>query len=170
MAEITLVSSHAPWEPIPQLVSWSEVGDGSVFDTMAAAGDPPEAILTRNPTRVRGAYRASIEYSLSSLISYLETYGDDNLVLVCVGDHQPSPIVTGHGASRDVPISIVARDQAVFHRIASWGWQQGLKPDAQAPVWRMDAFRDRFLTAFGTAGTANQAPPRTAGKVGVRVR
>jgi hypothetical protein len=170
MAEITLVSSHAPWEPIPQLVSWSEVGDGSVFDTMAAAGDPPEAILTRNPTRVRAAYRASIEYSLSSLISYLETYGDDNLVLVCVGDHQPSPIVTGHGASRDVPISIVARDQAVFDRIASWGWQQGLKPDAQAPVWRMDAFRDRFLTAFGTAGTANQAPPVTAGKVGVRVR
>jgi hypothetical protein len=170
MAEITLVSSHAPWEPIPQLVSWSEVGDGSVFDTMAAAGDPPEAILTRNPTRVRAAYRASIEYSLSSLISYLETYGDDNLVLVCVGDHQPSPIVTGHGASRDVPISIVARDQAVFDRIASWGWQQGLKPDAQAPVWRMDAFRDRFLTAFGTAGTANQAPPPTAGKVGVRVR
>jgi hypothetical protein len=149
MAEITLVSSHAPWEPIPQLINWSEVGDGSVFDAMAAAGDPPEAILTRNPTRVRAAYRASIEYSLSSLISYVETYGDDNLVLVFVGDHQPSPIVTGRGASRDVPISIVARDPSVFERIAPWGWQEGLKPDPQAPVWRMDAFRDRFLTAFG---------------------
>ena len=170
MAEITLVSSHAPWEPIPQLIKWSEVDDGSVFDTMAAAGDPPEAILTRNPTRVRAAYRASIEYSLSSLISYLETYGDDNLVLIFVGDHQPSPIVTGHGASRDVPISIVARDPSVFERIAPWGWQQGLRPDAQAPVWRMDTFRDRFLTAFGAAGTASQAPPLTAVKVGVKVR
>jgi Sulfatase len=170
MAEITLVSSHAPWEPIPRLVNWSEVGNGSIFDAMAAAGDPPEAILTRNPTRVRAAYRASIEYSLGSLISYVETYGDDNLVLIFVGDHQPSPIVTGHGASRDVPISIVARDPSVFERITTWGWQQGLKPDTQAPVWRMDAFRDRFLRAFGTAGTANQAPPLTAVKVGVRVR
>jgi hypothetical protein len=24
-----------------------------------------------------------------------------------------------------------------------------LLPSPQAPVWRMDAFRDRFLTAFG---------------------
>jgi hypothetical protein len=164
MAEITLVSSHAPWEPIPRLVSWSEVGNGSIFDAMAAPGDPPEAILTRNPTRVRAAYRVSIEYSLGSLISYVETYGDDNLVLIFVGDHQPSPIVTGHGASRDVPISIVARDPSVFEGITSWGWQQGLKPDPQAPVWRMDAFRDRFLTAFGTAGTSTQAPPLTAVK------
>ena len=157
MAEITLVSSHAPWEPIPRLVNWADVGDGSIFNTMAATGDPPEAILTRNPTRVRAAYRASIEYSLSSLISYVETYGDDDLVLILLGDHQPSPIVTGQGASRDVPISIVARDRSVLHRISQWGWQEGLKPDPQAPVWSMDAFRDRFLIAFGTAVTANQS-------------
>jgi hypothetical protein len=170
MAEVTLVSSHAPWEPIPRLVSWSDVGDGSVFNTMAAPGDPPEAILTRDPTRVRAAYRASIEYSLNTLISYVETCGDDNLVLVFLGDHQPSPIVTGRGASRDVPISIVARDPSVFERIAPWGWEKGLKPDPQAPVWRMDAFRDRFLTAFGATGPANQSPPVTAVHVGVRVR
>jgi hypothetical protein len=149
MAEITLVSSHAPWEPIPRLIDWKDIGDGSVFNTMSAVNDPPEAILTRNPGRVRTDYRASIEYSLSSLISYVETYGDDNLVVIFLGDHQPSPIVTGQGASRDVPISIVSRDRSVLERISSWGWQKGLKPDAQAPVWRMDAFRDRFLTAFG---------------------
>ena len=149
MAEITLVSSHAPWEPIPRLIDWKAIGDGSVFNTMSKANDPPEAILTRNPGRVRTDYRTSIEYSLSSLISYIETYGDDNLVVIFLGDHQPSPIVTGQGASRDVPISIVSRDRSVFDRISQWGWQQGLKPDAQAPVWRMDAFRDRFLTAFG---------------------
>jgi hypothetical protein len=170
MAEITLVSSHAPWEPIPRLVEWKDIGDGSVFDTMAAAGDPPEAILTRNPARVRAAYRASIEYSLGSLVSYVEAYGDDNLVLIILGDHQPSPIVTGQGASRDVPISIVARKQAVFERISTWGWQEGLKPDPQAPVWRMDAFRDRFLTAFGPAGPADQSAPVAAVKVRVRPR
>jgi hypothetical protein len=149
MAEITLVSSHAPWEPIPRLVNWAEVGDGSVFEGMATADDPPEAILTRKSGRVRADYRASIEYSLGSLISYVETYGDDNLVIIFLGDHQPSPIVTGYGVSRDVPISILTRDRAVLSRISQWGWQPGLKPSADAPVWRMDAFRDRFLTAFG---------------------
>jgi Sulfatase len=149
MAEITLISSHAPWEPIPRLVSWKDVGDGSVFDGMATTGDPRQAILTRRPGRVQADYRAAIDYSLSALISYVETYGDDKLVLIFLGDHQPSPIVTGYGVSRDVPITIVTRDRAVLNRISTWGWQDGLKPGPQAPVWRMDAFRDRFLTAFG---------------------
>jgi hypothetical protein len=149
MAEITLVSSHAPWEPIPRLVDWKDVGDGSVFDGMAKTDDPPQAILTRPPGRVHADYRAAIEYSLSSLISYVETYGDKNLVLIFLGDHQPSPIVTGYGVSRDVPITILTADRSVLNRISSWGWQDGLRPNPDAPVWRMDAFRDRFLTAFG---------------------
>jgi hypothetical protein len=90
----------------------------------------------------------------------VETYGDDNLVVVFLGDHQPAPVVTGEGASRDVPITILARDPAVLDQISGWGWQDGLKPNPRAPVWRMDAFRDRFLTAFGpqTRPTLSSAP------------
>jgi len=149
MAEITLVSSHAPWEPIPRLVDWKDVGDGSVFNGMAKNDDPPQAILTRAPGRVHADYRAAIEYSLSSLISYVQTYGDKNLVVIFLGDHQPSPIVTGYGVSRDVPVTILTGDRSMLNKISSWGWQDGLRPDPRAPVWRMDAFRDRFLTAFG---------------------
>ena len=98
---------------------------------------------------MRAAYAQSIEYSLNSLLSYVERYGGDHLVMVFLGDHQPAPIVSGEGASRDVPVTIVAHDPAVLDRIAGWGWQDGLKPSPQAPVWRMDTFRDRFLTAFG---------------------
>jgi hypothetical protein len=159
MAEIPLVSSHAPWAPTPSLIDWHDVGDGSVFGPQAAAGDSPNAVWRdawRDPTRVRAAYRGSIEYSLNALLTYVETYGNDNLVLVFLGDHQPAPIVTGEGASRDVPITIVARDRAVLDRISGWGWQDGLKPGPRAPVWQMSAFRDRFLTAFGP-----QAPPHT---------
>jgi hypothetical protein len=79
----------------------------------------------------------------------VETYGDNNLVLVLLGDHQPASMITGQTANRDVPITIVAHDPAVLDRISGWGWQDGLIPSPQAPVWRMDAFRDRFLTAFG---------------------
>jgi hypothetical protein len=158
MAEIVLVSSHAPWAPVPRLVNWDDIGDGSIFDAMAEAGDPPDIIRTRDAGRVRTDYRRSVEYSLNSVISYLETYGDDDLVLVFLGDHQPAPVVTGEGASHDVPITIVARDPAVLDRISGWGWQDGLKPGLLAPVWPMDAFRDRFLTAFGSSAEPARSP------------
>jgi hypothetical protein len=149
MAQITLLSSHAPWTPIPDIIDWADVGDGSVYNSMAAEGAPPESIFQRASVRVRADYGNSIVYSLRNVLSYVETYGDDNLVLVFLGDHQPTSLVTGESAGRDVPITIVARDPAVFDRISGWGWHDGLKPGPDAPVWRMDEFRDRFLAAFG---------------------
>jgi hypothetical protein len=161
MAEIVLLSSHSPWTPLPRLVDWGAVGNGSVFAGMPATGDAPE-VVARDRDRVRTAYRQSIEYSLSALISYVLTYGDDHLVLVFLGDHQPAPLVAGPGASRDVPITIVAHDPAVLDRISGWGWQDGLMPGPNAPVWRMDRFRDRFLTAFGPqAGPTPSPSPST---------
>ncbi len=75
-------------------------------------------------------------------------FGDDDLVLVFLGDHQPATLITGPGAGRDVPITIVAKDPRLIDRVSSWGWDEGLMPGPKAPVWRMDAFRDKFLTAF----------------------
>jgi hypothetical protein len=159
MAEIPLVSSHAPWAPVPRLVDWEDVGDGSVFDAMAPTGKRPP-VVRRDRAQARVDYRRSIEYSLNSLISYMENFGDHDTVFVFLGDHEPSPIITGDRASRDSPITIVARDRAVLDRISGWGWQDGLKPGPQAPVWRMDAFRDRFLTAFGPrSGPAKPPAP-----------
>lgn len=149
MAEIPLVTSHAPWTPLPPFLDWSEVGDGSVYDFLDGRSEQPEAILTRDPATVRADYRRALEYSLTTLVSYIETYGDDDLVVVLLGDHQPSPVVTGGTADRDVPITIVAKDPAVLERISGWRWQDGLRPGPHAPVWRMDAFRERFLAAFG---------------------
>ncbi|TDC97216.1 sulfatase [Actinomadura sp. 7K507] len=145
MAETALVSSHAPWASIPEMVPWDEVGDGSVFQGMGKGYDAPWPPAGR----IRTEYRKSVEYSLNALVSFMETYGDDDTVLVFLGDHQPAPVLTGPGASRDVPITIVAKDEAVLERISGWGWQDGLKPAKDTPVWPMNAFRDRFLTAFG---------------------
>jgi hypothetical protein len=157
MSQVVLVSSHAPWSPLPRAVPWAEVGDGSVYDSMAGQNAPPQAILSRDPAQVRADYLRSIEYSLDSLISYVQTFGDDHLVLVFLGDHQPSPVVTGPDASRDVPVTVVTRDRALLDRISGWGWQEGLRPGPGAPVWRMDSFRDRFLTTFGP-GAGPAAP------------
>jgi hypothetical protein len=56
--------------------------------------------------------------------------------------------VSGTTAGHEVPISVIAHDPAVLRRIRGWDWTTGLRPADDAPVWRMDAFRDRFLDAF----------------------
>jgi phosphatidylglycerophosphate synthase len=149
-AEVDLISSHAPWTRIPRLIPWSEVGDGSIFDRIPAE-ESTQATLFGDAKRARAAYGHSIEYSLRTLFSFVQHSGDDNLVLVALGDHQPATTVSGQGASHDVPISVIAHDPKVMDQIAGWGWQDGMLPSPQAPVWPMAAFRDRFLTAFGSS-------------------
>ncbi len=148
MAEIDLITSHAPWSRTPHMIEQSRVGDGSVYAGMPEQA-PSKSVIWRSPERVRAAYGESIEYSLNALITFVRTYADDNTVLVFLGDHQPATVVSGEHPGHDVPITVVARDPAVLDRIAAWGWQDGLNPGPDAPVWRMDAFRDRFLAAYG---------------------
>jgi hypothetical protein len=161
MAELDLVSSHTPWAPLPRLIPWSQVGDGSVFDGMPAQGESARDVW-RTSSRVRAAYGQSIAYSLDALVSFVETSHDDNLVLVVLGDHQPATIVAGQGAGHDVPVSVIAHDPGVLDRISGWGWQDGLRPGPDAPVWRMDAFRDRFLTAYGPNSVTSPSEPLAA--------
>jgi hypothetical protein len=151
-AEVDLLSSHIPWTRIPRLVAWDDVGDGSIFfDTPSE--NATRAAIFGDHDRARAAYGHSIEYTMSTIFSFVQRYGDDDLVLIVLGDHQPATFVTGQGASHDVPISVIARDPKVMDQIAGWGWDDGLRPSPQAPVWPMSAFRDRFLTAFGSSPT-----------------
>ncbi|MGW1881654.1 sulfatase [Streptomyces sp. NPDC001970] len=159
MAEIVLVSSHSPWAPIPRTLGWDEMGDGSVYHSVKRAGNDPEDVW-KDPAQVRAEYGRAVAYSLASLIDYVEKYGNDDTVLLFLGDHQPVATVTDGEFGRDVPITVVARDRAALGRISGWGWQEGLKPGPGAPVWRMDTFRDRFLTAYGPGPGA--APPPTS--------
>jgi phosphatidylglycerophosphate synthase len=141
MAEIDLVSSHHPWAPSPLPVPWDQVGDGSVFD---------DAPTQPGSSDVRTLYGQSIEYTMDTLVSWLEQQPDPDLVLLVLGDHQPHSYVTGPDPGHDVPVSVIAHDPAVVRRIAGWGWQPGIRPSPDAPVWRMDTVRDRFLDAFSS--------------------
>lgn len=170
MAQVDLVTSHNPWPHPPPFVPWAEVGDGSVYACMpGCAGDGADDVRSR--------YAASVGYSLQTVVSFAAEHPD--LVVLLVGDHQPWRSVTGEGPSHDVPVSLLAADPAVLDRVSQWRWTPGLVPGGQSPVWRMDAFRDHFLTAFSTrppgpapgaahrrsAGSRSRAP---AGRHGCR--
>ncbi|ARF59243.1 sulfatase [Streptomyces gilvosporeus] len=159
MSFVILTSSHNPWAPLPKMIGWNEIGDGSVYHAIHQAGKQP-ADVWQHTAQIRTEYGKSIQYSLHSLIAYLKKYGTKNTVLVFLGDHQPLAKVSGEHASHDVPVTLVAHDPSVLKRISGWHWTPGLMPAPKAPVWRMDTFRNRFLTAYGPR--PGSAPSRPA--------
>jgi hypothetical protein len=151
MAEVDLITSHAPWSRVPRLVSQADVGDGSVFEGMPQTL-ASEADIWPDRDRVRRAYFHAVTYSLRAITRFVTTYGDDDLVVVMLGDHQPATIVSGSEAGHDVPVSLITRDPDVLAGADDWGWEPGLRPRPDAPVWRMDAFRDRFVATYSQHG------------------
>ncbi len=145
--QIVLLSSHAPWVPVPQLIPWDAVGDGSVFDRWATSGDRPE-IVWRDHDRVRDQYRQAIDYSLQVILSYAARLSARPPLMVILGDHQPAPFVAGI-ESRDVPVHLIGPPDLV-EDFDDWGWTQGLVPAADAPATPMSDFRDRFIRALST--------------------
>jgi len=154
-AEVDTLSSHFPWTKIPRSVPWRDVGDGSIFKRIPTAASASQGTLLRHASRARRAFGLSIEYSLRTIFSYVQRYGDKNTVLVVLGDHQPHTVISGQGATHDVPISVIAKDPKVTDQIRAWGWDDGMRPTPQAPVWPMQSFRDRFLTAFGSTPSSH---------------
>jgi phosphatidylglycerophosphate synthase len=145
-AEVDTISSHMPWNRIPQEIGWNQVGNGSIYNKVPMIHET--GAFWSTPSRVQAAYGTSIVYALNTLTSFVQKYGKKNLVMIVLGDHQPLPIVSGTHSNHDVPISIIAHDPKVLKQIGSWGWNPGLKPNANAPVWPMNAFRNKFLAAY----------------------
>jgi hypothetical protein len=147
-AEFSLISSHAPWTHIPPtVVDWEAVGDGAIFSEWAELGDPPHVVWA-DSDRVREQYAKSVRYVLDVLASYAAEYVDEKTLLIVVGDHQPAPVVTGEGVTRDVPFHAVTGNSELLQPFLNWGLTPGMRPDETKPVRRMDAFRDWFLEAF----------------------
>ncbi|MGC4109474.1 MAG: CDP-alcohol phosphatidyltransferase family protein [Nocardioides sp.] len=157
MGEIDLVSSHTPWTPLPKLMPWGSLGDGSVYDGMAPAHTSILQLL--GGADQQRNYAHSIQYSLQSLVSFVRHAHDKKLVMVVLGDHQPNSNVSGIGVSHDVPISLIAHDPAVLRQISGWDWTPGLRPANDLPVLPMNDFRDRFLSAFGSRRTTQPSTP-----------
>jgi hypothetical protein len=116
-------------------------------------GDPPD-VVWRDPERVRDQYTLALDYVLDVVGSYAARYVDRHTLLILVGDHQPAPLITGEGASRDVPMHVISADPALLAPFLAWGFTPGMRPSGARAPPRMDAFRDWFLGAFSGAAPA----------------
>jgi hypothetical protein len=151
-AEVDLISSHAPWTRIPPLIPWETVGDGSIYRRLPVE-ESSESALFSDPEQARAAYTRSLEYSLTSFFAFVRRYGHDRMVVVLVGDHQPASVVSGHGASHDVPVSVIAPDSQVMGQITRWRWRAQPVPDGVqrglAPVNASPGRRSRKVLRVG---------------------
>lgn len=144
-AQVALVSSHAPWLPVPEVVAWEEIGDGTIFNQWARSGDPPE-VVWRDHDRVREQFRKAVDYSLQTVGAWAARHADDAPLIIALGDHEPARFVSGVDGY-DVPIHVIGPPDlvAAFDEL---GWSEGLIPAADQPVHRMDALRDLLLTTL----------------------
>jgi hypothetical protein len=163
-AELGLISSHAPWTPILEVIDdWGTIGDGRVFERWRDAGERPED-LWRDSDRVREHYARSVGYALETLSSWASTFVDDGVVVIALGDHQPAPLITGDDAPRTVPIHVMATDSMLLVPFERWGFARGvLPPDGEtvadpADVRRMSEFRGWFVETFGGRGHSDEEP------------
>ncbi|MEL6452366.1 MAG: sulfatase-like hydrolase/transferase [Pseudomonadota bacterium] len=149
--QIALISSHAPWTPIADMVPWDSIGDGTVFDDMAARGPAPKD-LWRDYDNVRDAYRRSVDYALQVTFSHVARLGEAAPLVIVAGDHQAAGFVAGSD-TMDVAVHMIGPAE-VLDRIDHWNWTDGLIPAPDGPVRRMDSFRNDFLDAFSNARVA----------------
>jgi phosphatidylglycerophosphate synthase len=149
-AEVSLISSHAPWTPVAHVLEdWSAIGDGRVFSTWADSGEPPHVVWS-DPERIRRWYPRTIDYVLRVLASYSANFVDDRTLVMLVGDHQPAPVATGGDVGHDVPIHVISGNPRLLEPFKHWGLVPGMRPSPDRPVRRMDTFRNFFLDAFQT--------------------
>ena len=144
-AQIALISSHAPWTPVPEMLPWEDLGDGTEFDAMAQAGDPPN-VVWRDRDRVRAQYRDTIDYTLQAVLDYAARQGEDAPLMILVGDHQAATTI-GLDDRREVPIHVIGPPDLVA-RTDAWGLTRGLIPEPGSPAMPMEALRDRFMRNF----------------------
>ena len=158
-AQVALISSHAPWVPIPRLVPWEDLGDGTVFDEMAQSGDRPE-VVWRDHDRVRDQYRQSITYALETLVAYAIRHADDPPLLIVLGDHQAAGFIA-LDERPDVPVHLIGPPD-LLAQVADWGWTPGLIPTDSAPILPMEAMRDLLLSGFSTQPRTGASLPLSA--------
>jgi hypothetical protein len=83
----------------------------------------------------------------------LRKRADRELVLVLIGDHQPPALVSGEGASWEVPVHVIANAAtraAVLEALRAHGFRDGLTPH-HPKLSKMHQLTPVLLDAFSAA-------------------
>jgi hypothetical protein len=142
------ISTHTPFTPVPPYQpDWSRLLTPTPYDEH----DLIEAYeATPDWSNLGPDYARALAYVHQTLGGYLKRHAGEDAVLVVLGDHQPPALVSGEGASWNVPVHVIASRPALLEALRARGFRDGLSP--QRPVLaRMDTLMPILLDAFGNA-------------------
>mgnify|MGYP001175785269 FL=1 len=139
------VTTHAPFVPTPPYQSdWSRLLSDSPYDQIEldrSWSEYPDW-LNLGPSYVK-----ALGYAYKTIGGYLRLRASRDLVLILVGDHQPPALVSGEGASWDVPIHVITTRQGLLDNLKRHGFVDGLSPDSPT-LARMDTLLPLLLDVF----------------------
>ncbi|MCK0149452.1 sulfatase [Marivita sp. S6314] len=146
-AQVALASSHAPWTPVPDVIAWDDIGDGTIYNDAATSGDPPD-VVWRDRERVRLQYKLAVNYSLQTVFEYAALHAADPPLMIVIGDHQAAELIARDHRS-DVPVHVIGPRHLVAP-LSALAPTDGLIPADDVPVIAMDSVRDILLKAYTT--------------------
>ncbi len=126
------ISTHFPFFQVPPYQpDWKRVLGPEPFDAAAVAKAQAEQV---NWANMRPDYYRTINYAHTWLAGYFTQPEPRETVYLMVGDHQPTGSVSGEGATWDVPVFVVSRDQDLLDRFRAVGFTDGLTPAHRQPL------------------------------------
>jgi hypothetical protein len=140
------ISSHFPFSPTPPYQpDWRRMSTSDPYD-----GPDLVRAYARQPDWEHFApdYVEAMAYEFSWMAGYLREHAGADVVLIVLGDHQPPALVSGAGASWNVPVHIITSRPDLVRRLETSGFRQGLAP-AQQAIGRMHTLLPLLLDAFG---------------------
>ena len=140
------ISTHTPFTPVPPYQpNWARALTPDPYDAqeLQHAYDVPPDWLDLGP-----GYVAALKYAYATFGGYLRFRADRDVVMILIGDHQPPAVVSGEGASWEVPVHVITNRRAVLDRLLQRGFTSGLAPRHPA-ISKMHAVTPLLLDAFG---------------------
>ena len=119
-------TTHAPFGPVaPYQPDWPKLLSAEPFEPAEV-----ERAMADNPdlTDLSPSYAKAMAYEFTTFAGYVRQHAADNLVMILIGDHQPVAAVSGTGASREVPIHVLARPGVMMERLRAAGFVDGVEP------------------------------------------
>jgi hypothetical protein len=154
MLFFTTISGHAPFRPTPPYrANWQALLGPEPFgpDGAAAQREKMPEWINLGP-----AYVESVNYAMTYLAGYLETWAPADLVLIVIGDHQPPAGVSGPDAPWEVPVHVIASRPGIVEVLRAEGFKPGLEP-SRPVIGPMHALTAKILRAFD--GSSVQPTP-----------
>jgi hypothetical protein len=139
------ISTHLPFRPLaPYAPDWERVLSAQPYEAAQL-----DASFARGPewTDMRPAYAETLAYTFTYVAGFLRAHADAELVWIMLGDHQPAAFVSGEGARWDVPVHVIASNEALIEALLARGFSAGLTP-AGAPLGPMHELPTALLEAF----------------------